>query len=141
MAETEGTTTEVAETETPSEVVEDTAGAGEDIIVPIVVTTTFTIQLSYGTVLVTVEQDDQGGLAGATIETTAGGSGGVVVSSNNGALNDLLLPAVGVPGGGTRQLTAAERNVIRTAILGLPGAPDGVVVNVPNNPIFVSPSS
>jgi hypothetical protein len=124
-ATTATTTAPVVETETTDVEVE----------VPVIVTTTFTIQLSYGNLVVVVTDTD------GTIELQAseGSPAGTLISSNSGAVNDLILPQVGraTGGGGTRALTPAELGQIRAGILTLQA---GVVV-VPNNPIFVSPSS
>jgi hypothetical protein len=127
-ATTATTTAPVVETET-------TETTDVEVEVPVIVTTTFTIQLSYGNLVVVVTDTD------GTIELQAseGSPAGTLISSNSGAINDLILPQVGraTGGGGTRALTPAELGQIRAGILTLQA---GVVV-VPNNPIFVSPSS
>jgi len=110
----------------------------DDPIIPVTVTTTFTIQLSYGTVVVNIAVNDQSDQPDVSV--TTGGTAGTVISSNGGDITSLELPQVNLPGDGspTRVLSGSELQQIADAIESLDGAPDIVV---PSNPIIVSPSS
>ena len=114
----------------------------ETVETEVITTTSFTIQLSYGTVTFSVTNGSISGPGQPAIVATQGaGTGtsiGAVISSNGGALTDLTLPNVALGNNLNRSLSAVELALIKAAIDGLQGS---VVVSVPGNVITVSPSS
>ncbi|MDB4473735.1 hypothetical protein N9023_01915 [Opitutaceae bacterium] len=109
----------------------------EIIVPPTTVITSFTIQLSYGTVTVAVTSNSD---SGESFQVSTGGTAGTVISSNSGAVNDLILPNVGLADGSSTGIASITglASAIQTAISGLQGTG---IVNVPGNVITVSPSS
>lgn len=97
--------------------------------------TSFTLQLSYGSFIVTFNSKDN------TVSIVPGSGGGTTISSNGGAVTSLTLPNIAIAGG-TRALNATQLANLATQLAVIATtANGGQVVTVPGNPITVSPSS
>lgn len=134
---TTASTTTTTTTTVPVETGE--TDGGEEVVVnevETIFTTSFTLQLSYGSFIVTANSKDN------TVTVTPGSGAGTTISSNDGSVNDLTLPNITISTG-TRPLNAAQLANLDAQLTAAATTANGgvVVVDVPSNTITVSPSS